>query len=70
MSILIQHNSSSFFQVIKSIFAAFIGVQSEKNRAIDFNHGKASHYIFAGIIGVIAFILILALVVQFVIANS
>lgn len=69
MPILIQHNSNSFLQVVKSIFAAFIGVQSEKNRAIDFNQGKASHYILAGIIGVIVFILILALVVQFVIAN-
>ncbi|QBG35864.1 DUF2970 domain-containing protein [Litorilituus sediminis] len=69
MPILSQHNSNSFLQVVKSIFAAFIGVQSEKNRAMDFNHGKASHYILAGIIGVIVFILILALVVQFVIAN-
>lgn len=65
-----QHKSTSVIQVIKSVLAAFIGVQSEENRANDFHHGKASHFIVAGIIGVIIFILALVVIVNIVIANS
>jgi hypothetical protein len=42
--------------VIGSIFASWFGVQSHKNRERDFTHGKASTFIFAGIIFVILFI--------------
>jgi hypothetical protein len=37
-------------QVIKSVLAAFIGVQSEANRKKDFENGSLSTYVIAGII--------------------
>lgn len=46
----------SLLHVVKSVLAAAIGVQSEKNREIDFNHGSMSTYI---IIGIIATVLII-----------
>lgn len=46
----------SFWQTIKSVGAAFFGVQSEQNREQDFNHGKVSHFIVAGLLAVVLFI--------------
>jgi hypothetical protein len=39
-----------FWQVMKSTAAAAFGVQSSKNLHNDFQHGKAIHFIIAGII--------------------
>ncbi len=52
--------------VIKSVVAAGIGVQSNKNREIDFQHGSMGSYIVVGIIATILFILTLVLVVSLV----
>ncbi|WP_286263373.1 DUF2970 domain-containing protein [Thalassotalea atypica] len=49
---------------IKSIGAAALGVQSDKNRAHDFSEGKSSHFIIGGIIGVVIFVLTLILIVS------
>ena len=57
---------NSFTDTAKSVGAAFLGVQSEVNRARDFNQGKFSHFVIAGIIGVVLFIGALLLVVSFV----
>ncbi|TPH15197.1 DUF2970 domain-containing protein [Litorilituus lipolyticus] len=57
-------------RVIKSILAAFIGVQSNKNRLQDFTHGKASHFIIAGIIGVVLFIAFLVIIVNIVLSTT
>ena len=46
----------NFINTLKSVGAAFFGVQSDKNRARDFSKGKLSHFIIAGVIGVIVFI--------------
>jgi len=43
-------------QVIKSVLAAFIGVQSEANRKKDFENGSLSTYVIAGIIFTVLFI--------------
>jgi len=56
--------------VIKSILAAFIGVQSNQNRQQDFTHGKASHFIIAGIIGVVLFIALLVIIVNIVLSTT
>jgi len=61
---------SNFKQTIKSVFAAFIGVQSNKNRKIDFSEGKISHFIIAGIVAVAGFIGLLITLVYFVIPNA
>ena len=60
---------SSLKQTFYSVFAAFIGVQSNKNRHRDFNQGKLSHFIMGGIIAVLLFISVLVLVVNLVIPS-
>jgi hypothetical protein len=52
--------------IIGSILASWFGVQSNKNRERDFTHGKASTFIFAGIIFVFLFILFVIGIVQLV----
>jgi uncharacterized membrane protein len=44
--------------------AAFFGVQSDKNRERDFSQGKASHFIFFGIVALLLFIAGLILIVS------
>ncbi|WP_305909209.1 DUF2970 domain-containing protein [Methylomarinum sp. Ch1-1] len=51
-------------QVIKSVVAAGIGVQSNKNREIDFQHGSLSSYVIVGFVATILFILTLVFIVS------
>ncbi|MEW6983529.1 DUF2970 domain-containing protein [Colwelliaceae bacterium 6471] len=53
-----------FTDTMKSIGAAFLGVQSDKNRQRDFSEGKFSHFVIGGIIGVILFIALLVSIVS------
>jgi hypothetical protein len=55
-------------QIIQSVFAAFIGVQSESNRIRDFKHGSLYAYIVAGLAVTLLFILAIVTVVAIVIA--
>lgn len=43
-------------QVIKSVLAAVIGVQSDDNRQKDFEQGSLSTYIIAGVIFTVLFV--------------
>ncbi len=52
--------------VIKSVIAAGIGVQSQKNREIDFEHGNLSSYLIVGLIATVLFILTIITVVSMV----
>ncbi|MBA2410333.1 MAG: DUF2970 domain-containing protein [Gammaproteobacteria bacterium] len=45
--------------VFKSVGASFLGVQSQKNREHDFTHGNPAHFIVAGLISTILFVLFL-----------
>lgn len=56
----------SIKQTIKSVVAAFLGVQSNKNREQDFSQGKISHFIIVGVICVALFIGVLVAVVNLV----
>jgi len=56
----------SLLHVIKSVLAAGIGVQSNKNREIDFEHGSLSSYIIVGFIATVLFILAIVSVVSLV----
>jgi len=56
----------SLLHVIKSVLAAGIGVQSNKNREIDFEHGTLSSYIIVGFIATVLFILAIVSVVSLV----
>ena len=57
---------NSLLNTVKSVAAAFFGVQSNKNREQDFTHGKLSHFIIVGILAVMLFIGILITIVSFV----
>jgi len=56
----------SLLHVIKSVLAAGIGVQSQKNREIDFEHGTLSSYIVVGLIVTVLFVLSIRLLVSIV----
>jgi hypothetical protein len=56
-----------FKNTFKSALAALLGVQSNKNRELDFTQGKLSHFIAAGVIIVIVFIFGLMAAVSLVI---
>lgn len=57
-------------QVIASVFAAGLGVQSSKNRERDFKQGRIGVFIAAGIIFTLLFIAAVMFVVQTVIENA
>lgn len=59
----------TILQVLKSVLAAFIGVQSKENRELDFTEGKVSHYIVVGAIVTVLFIAMLIFVVSKVIGS-
>ena len=54
----------TLWQVIASVLASFFGVQSSKNRARDFKHGKASHFIAIGLLATVAFVTLVILMVR------
>jgi hypothetical protein len=51
-------------QVIKSVLAAFIGVQSEANRKKDFESGSLSAYVIAGLIFTALFVVTIIFLVS------
>lgn len=58
---------SQITDTIKSVAAAFLGVQSEANRKRDFSQGKFSHFVIVGLIGVALFIGLLMAIVSIVV---
>ncbi|MBT5006552.1 MAG: DUF2970 domain-containing protein [Halioglobus sp.] len=58
------------FQVISSVFAAGLGVQSSKNRERDFNQGRAGVFVAAGVIFTLGFIAVMVVIVQLVIKGA
>ena len=57
-------------QVIGSVLAAGLGVQSSKNRERDFKQGRAGVFIAAGIVFTVLFIAALVTVVLLVLENA
>jgi hypothetical protein len=56
----------TFWQMLHSVLAAAFGVQSGKNRARDFTHGKPSHFVILGILFTAVFALTLFGIVKLV----
>ena len=56
----------TFWQMLQSVVAAAFGVQSGKNRARDFTHGKPSHFVVLGILFTAVFALTLLGIVKLV----
>lgn len=57
-------------EVIQSVLAGFIGVQSSRNRERDFTRGKPLHFIVGGLIGTALFLLAVYLFVRVLIATA
>ncbi len=49
----------SLRQMLHSVLAAALGVQSQRNRARDFSRGKPSHFIVLGVLFTGLFVLLL-----------
>lgn len=60
------HKPLTFRQMLHSVLAGALGVQSSKNRARDFTHGKPSHFILLGLAFTAVFVLVILGVVQLV----
>ncbi|WP_221932909.1 DUF2970 domain-containing protein [Thalassotalea sp. PS06] len=61
--------SNGLLRTVQSVFAAFIGVQSNKNRVDDFENGSAIQFIVVGLIAVILFVLSLVVIVSAVLPD-
>lgn len=57
----------SLSQVVGSVLAAAFGVQSEKNRQRDFQHGNLATFIGVGVVATILFVLLIYVTVKLVI---
>lgn len=60
--------NQSILQVLKSVLAAFVGVQSDKNRKADFENGSLTSFIIAGLIFTALFVCLIIFVVSKVIS--
>ncbi|MEZ5554678.1 DUF2970 domain-containing protein [Haliea sp.] len=58
------------WQVVSSVFAAGLGVQSSRNRERDFSQGRIGVFIAAGLIFTILFIVAVVAVVQIVVSSA
>ncbi|MDG9930353.1 MULTISPECIES: DUF2970 domain-containing protein [Pseudomonas] len=56
----------TFREMLQSVLAAAIGVQSGKNRARDFERGKPIHFILLGVLFTSVFVLLLFALVRLV----
>jgi len=57
-------------QVVASVFAAGLGVQSSKNRERDFKQGRIGVFVIAGLTFTLLFIGTVAMVVQLVLKGA
>ncbi len=60
----------TFWQVLKSVLGAALGVQTEETRQRDFTHGSPATFIIAGIVFTAVFVVVLVVIVQVVLRNA
>jgi hypothetical protein len=65
-----QRGGVTFWQVVSSTLAAAFGVQSSRNRERDFTHGKPLHFIIAGIIFTVLFVVAMVVIVNLVLSGA
>ncbi|MEN2398116.1 DUF2970 domain-containing protein [Pseudomonas halotolerans] len=63
----VDNKPPTLWQMMHSVLAAAFGVQSGKNRARDFTHGKPSHFVILGIVFTVIFALTLFGIVKLVV---
>ncbi len=64
-----EEKAPNLLQVMGSVFAAFFGVQSRKNKERDFKHGNHKVFIAVGIIMTFIFLAVVISVVQMVVPD-
>ncbi|MGF1768730.1 DUF2970 domain-containing protein [Enterovibrio makurazakiensis] len=64
-----QPEKVGIWEVVKSVFAAMFGVQSDKNRQRDFKQASMAPYLLVGILFVVFFVLGLIGVVALITPN-
>ena len=64
------NSKPSFWSIVASTLAAFIGVQSNPNRVRDFKYGNIYSFIVAGLIFTIVFIICVISAVNTVLSTS
>ena len=62
-------NKSKLKRYILSALSAFVGIQSNKNRKIDFASNNPLGFIIAGIVLTIIFIFIIKITISFILRN-
>lgn len=60
----------TLWDTIKSVAAAFFGVQSSANRKRDFTQGKPLHFILVGLLMTVVFVVVVAFGVQVLLRNA
>lgn len=60
----------TLLETVKSVGAAFFGVQSRKNRVRDFTKGKPVHFIVIGIVMTVVLIAVVMGVVKLILHNA
>ena len=65
-----EQNKPSFWQVVVSILAAALGVNSEKNRERDFSASSPWPFIVGGVIFGVIFVVGIALIVKLVLEST
>ena len=54
-----RQESVGFLGMLRSVLSAFFGVQSESNRARDFEKGNPVHFIAIALIATVGFVLVM-----------
>ena len=65
-----QKQGTGMLSVFKSVLAAGFGVQNEANRVKDFQQGRAVHFIVAGLVATVIFMLIIWGLVQLALMSA
>jgi hypothetical protein len=60
----------TLWQIVASTVAAAFGVQSSRNRKRDFTAGKPTHFIIAGIVFTVLFVVGMIMVVRLVLSAA
>lgn len=60
----------TFLQLLQSVLAALLGVQSESARHRDFSKGRPLHFIIIGVVATVLLVLIFAGIVRLILSVS
>lgn len=60
----------SFWQVFKSTFMSFIGVQKSEIRKRDFENGNPVHFVLMGLLLTVIFIVVVIVVVNIILSQA